>query len=45
MKDETEKLGFVVRNIPNLNIASWLMRTRFKFIRRFEVILPVFVRK
>jgi hypothetical protein len=24
MKDETEKLKFVV-NIPNLNIASWLM--------------------
>jgi len=45
MKDGIEKLGFVVRNIPNLNIASWLMGTRFNFIRHFEAILPVFVRK
>jgi hypothetical protein len=45
MKEETVKLKFVVRNIPNLNIASWLVGTRFNFIGRFEVILPVFVRK
>jgi len=45
MKDEIDKLRFVVSSISNLNIASWLMGTRFNFNRRFEVILPVFVRK
>ena len=39
-----QKIKYTVRDIPNLIIAVWLVGTRLNFIKRFEVILPVFVR-
>ena len=41
MKDKTEKLKFVLRNIPNLNIAPWLTGSRVNVIKCLEVKVDV----